>query len=58
MDVKGGCSPQNIFETVDLVTELAPGGKQIRNDLTRRKGGNAISCFDEIGAAVSDELPL
>ena len=56
--MKGGCSPQNIFETVDLVTELAPGGKQIRNDLTRRGQGNAISCFNEVGAAVPNDPPL
>jgi hypothetical protein len=32
MDVKGGCSPQNIFESAEDLTELAGGCNRFLND--------------------------
>jgi hypothetical protein len=34
MDVKGGCSPQNIFESAEVLTELAGGCNRFLNDLS------------------------
>jgi hypothetical protein len=33
MDVKGGCSPQNILESAQVLTELAHARNRFLNDL-------------------------
>jgi hypothetical protein len=35
MDVKGGCSPQNILESADVITELAGGRNRFLNEVKR-----------------------
>src|SRR2546430_4958926 len=58
MDVKGGCSPQNILESAELLTELAHGCNRFLNDPTRFFSWAAINCSYETGAALSNHLPL
>src|SRR5450432_3736547 len=56
MDMKGGCSPQNIFKSVHLITKLSPDGKKNCYDLLRRGVGTAITCLNETRASLSDDL--
>ena len=46
MDMKGGCSPQNIFKSVQVINEFSPGGNKIVtncDDLMRRGVAIAIT---------------
>ena len=46
MDVKGGCSPQNIFETADVLIELSHCPQQISLiDLKRRSAEDCNKLF-------------